>query len=132
MTSIGIDLVEIERFQRWHTYSDKQLRKIFSEQEIVYCRSISSKSAERFAVRFAAKEALFKALAPLYAKPIPLLTLCSNAELTVRPTGVVWNVRWQAFAQYAPGADTSKITISTSLSHTHTTACAVVIITLLP
>ncbi len=59
---IGVDSVEIERFSHWSTYNYKQLSRIFSAQEIEYSLSISAKSAERFAVRFAAKEAFVKSL----------------------------------------------------------------------
>lgn len=69
---IGIDSVEIDRFKHWHNYPDKQLLKIFSQEEINYCRANQLKSAERFAVRFSAREALFKAL----PQPIPFLRLC--------------------------------------------------------
>ena len=56
---IGIDSIEIARFRLWHTYSYRQLSRIFSSEEIDYCLSNIIKSSERFAVRFAAKEAFF-------------------------------------------------------------------------
>lgn len=59
---IGIDSVEIERFAHWHTYSPKQLKRLFSQEEIDYSLSNPIKTAERFAARFAAKEAFYKAL----------------------------------------------------------------------
>lgn len=62
---IGIDSVDIARFEQWHTYSHKKLLRVFSPAEIAYSLENPTKSAERFAVRFAAKEALFKALTPL-------------------------------------------------------------------
>ena len=46
---VGIDAVEIARFADWHTKSDKQLRRIFSEEEMAYCLSVPAKTAERFA-----------------------------------------------------------------------------------
>ena len=59
---IGIDAVAIDRFNTWHTYPQEKLLRIFSEQEISYCLNNKQKSAERFAARFAAREAFFKAL----------------------------------------------------------------------
>lgn len=59
---IGIDSVDIARFAQWHTYPTEQLRRFFSASEIAYCLQDSTQTASRFAVRFAAREALFKAL----------------------------------------------------------------------
>ena len=126
--TIGIDLVEIKRFQHWHNYTDKQLRKLFSQTEITYCRAVSSKSAERFAVRFAAKEALFKALAPYARGIVPLFTLCAASEIASDQYGVRISTQWDMIKNYYPTLDTNKLSIQTSLSHTETTACAVVII----
>jgi holo-[acyl-carrier protein] synthase len=77
---IGIDSVEINRFNQWHTYSDKQLSKIFSASEIMYCRENQIKSAERFAARFAAREALFKAITFL-DDSVPFLKLCKAVHI---------------------------------------------------
>ena len=129
--TIGIDLVETERFKRWHTYSDRQLRKLFSAAEITYCRAIPAKSAERFAVRFAAREALFKALSPYTnltgpnSAP-PLLTLFACTEIRTDSNGVRFHIDWDLLKEYYPIKKTTNITIQTSFSHTSTTACAVV------
>ncbi len=61
ISGIGVDAVEIKRFARWHTFSQKQLLKIFTPQELKYSFENSLKTAERLAVRFAAKEAFYKA-----------------------------------------------------------------------
>jgi holo-[acyl-carrier protein] synthase len=58
---IGVDIVDIERFLDWHLKPTDQLTYIFLPEEINYCLEIPLKSAERFAVRFAAKEAFYKA-----------------------------------------------------------------------
>lgn len=59
---IGIDMIDIERFTDWHTKPQEELSRIFSQEEIAYCLHENKQlSAERFAVRFAAKEAFFKA-----------------------------------------------------------------------
>src|SRR6266567_581040 len=59
---IGIDLVPIPRMrqilERWH---DRFLSRVFTEDEIAYCRSRKD-PAPHFAARFAAKEAGLKAL----------------------------------------------------------------------
>ncbi len=60
--AIGHDIVEINRFAHWHTYSLKKLSKVFNQSEIDYCLQHPAYTAQRFAVRFAAKEAAYKAL----------------------------------------------------------------------
>ena len=66
IVGIGIDCVLIERFAHWFYYSSKQLEKIYSEEELAYIFSNPAKQKERFASRFAAKEACFKALAAIF------------------------------------------------------------------
>lgn len=57
---IGIDLIEIEKIAK-DLHSEVYLRKVFTEAEIALCKT-SVNSAERFAGRFAAKEAFMKAI----------------------------------------------------------------------
>ena len=57
----GIDIVDITRFQRFVAEENiPLLRRIFTPAEIDYC-SARKRSAQHFALRFAAKEALLKA-----------------------------------------------------------------------
>jgi len=79
---IGIDSVDIARFNDWSDYPPKKLLKIFSGHEIDYCLKNPKKSAERFSARFAAREAFFKAFCSM--KPnhkIPFLTVCKSIWL---------------------------------------------------
>jgi holo-[acyl-carrier protein] synthase len=58
----GIDVVEIARIQRaLHRRGERFERRVFTDREIDACRPGRS-GAARFAVRFAAKEALMKAI----------------------------------------------------------------------
>lgn len=61
---IGVDLVDVKRFEsiifRWQ---HRFLRRIFTDKEIRYCNT-KKHPAQRFATRFAAKEAFIKALFP--------------------------------------------------------------------
>lgn len=56
---VGIDLVEVERFREKLT--DELVDELFTTDEALYCRS-QVRFWENFAARFAAKEAVFKAL----------------------------------------------------------------------
>ncbi|MGQ9596514.1 MAG: holo-ACP synthase [Thermoproteota archaeon] len=59
---IGVDVVSISRIKRAVEKGGKRfLRRVFSERELEYCFR-SGYSYERLAARFAAKEAVFKAL----------------------------------------------------------------------
>ena len=60
--NIGVDIVEIARFQQLHYQSNKQFyRRIFTPNEIRYCLSFSSPEPH-FAANFAGKEAIYKAV----------------------------------------------------------------------
>jgi len=59
---VGIDIIEIDRIQdSVDKYGDRFLNKIYTESELEYCLSKSSKY-QHLAARFAAKEAVYKAL----------------------------------------------------------------------
>jgi holo-[acyl-carrier protein] synthase len=59
---IGVDLVQVARIERAVArYGDRFLARVFTPDEIAYCRN-KSWAAAGFALRFAAKEAFSKAL----------------------------------------------------------------------
>lgn len=59
---LGVDIVECERIRRLVERGDDAfLRRVFTEEECAYCSRMAD-SAPHFAARFAAKEAVAKAL----------------------------------------------------------------------
>ena len=58
---VGIDCVDINRFQNSSILKENILHRVFTDKEISYCQS-KVKSSQHFAARFAAKEAVKKAL----------------------------------------------------------------------
>jgi len=59
---LGIDIIEIERIKKSiERYGDRFLNKVFTNEEIKYCNSKFNKY-QHYAARFAAKEAVYKAL----------------------------------------------------------------------
>jgi holo-[acyl-carrier protein] synthase len=84
----GIDTVEIVRFKKWHAKSYQSLCRLFSEEEIAYCMQQPLLSAQRFAVRFAAREAVYKAISEGYYVPVPpFLTLARAISIDKNQSG---------------------------------------------
>ena len=124
IVGIGIDLVEVNRFDSWAAYTHAQLRTTLSEQEIVYCLSVPLKSAQRFAARFAAREAFFKAINAV-APELPFLTACRAIAVhhgpNNRPELVI---DWLMLAPYVREEYTTHV----SITHTDSIATVFVVI----
>jgi holo-[acyl-carrier protein] synthase len=59
----GVDIIEVERVQRaLQRHSDRLLRRLFTEREVSDCWASAEHRYRRLAARFAAKEAVLKAL----------------------------------------------------------------------
>ena len=59
----GTDIIEISRIQKdIETLGEKFLNRIFTENEIKYCEKKKNQKYQSYAARFAAKEAIYKAL----------------------------------------------------------------------
>lgn len=75
LIGIGNDIIEIDRVRRSiDRYGDKFLNRLFSKREQEYCLRFKD-SASRFAVRFAAKEAVVKALGTGFSGDIDWLDI---------------------------------------------------------
>lgn len=62
--AVGVDLVDILRLQRVSSrWGERILARLFTDQELILCRSTSSYRWKYLAGRFAAKEAMKKVLA---------------------------------------------------------------------
>ena len=123
MLTVGIDTVEIARFSEWTNYSKERLLRIFSEDEITYCFEEPIKTPERMAVRFAAKEAFYKAVTGLLVEPKAFTQVSPLCKVTKHINGnPSLEVDWQALS--LPVHDTQ-----VSLTHTAQLAIAIVIIT---
>ena len=123
VVGLGIDMVEIVRVQRMiDSLGDRMYTRLFSEHEAAYIRG-KPLPAQHAAVRLAAKEAAFKALAGNElargiswrdvevvsgADGIPSLRFHGTAELRARELGVT--------------------AIHVSLTHSRETAGAVVVL----
>lgn len=59
----GIDIIEVNRIQEAiERQSDRFLQRVYTPEEIAYCNSKGKMKYQHYAVRFAAKEAIYKAI----------------------------------------------------------------------
>ena len=105
---IGIDITEVSRIRRLYGKNPAFLKRFFTSEEIIYCLK-GKNAAERIAARFAAKEAVIKALD---RKDLALKDISVSKTETGRPV----------VALKAPGL--KGLTVMLSLSHTENYACA--------
>ena len=126
---IGIDSVSVERFKSWEHIGMPQLKKLFSEEEIAYCLTIPQLSGQRFAVRFAVREAFFKALCAMQKTARhPFLKVCKSVKLVHADSQIpVLEVNWDnLISAHKESADS--LIVHCSLTHTSDLASAFVII----
>src|SRR5688572_18825476 len=100
VTGIGIDLVEIERFER---AKPGLLKRLFTPAETRYCAR-QSRPAQHYAARFAAKEAALKAIgtgltARMRWRDVEVLrdktgqvSLKVSGEIRRKAPGVTWHL----------------------------------------
>ena len=118
----GIDLVEVERIERsLSVYGERFLERVFTPAEREYCDRHKNR-AERYAARFAAKEAGMKALGTGWRRGIRWRDL----EVARRPGGRPTLNFAGAAAQMAAHLRVRNVALS--LTHTATQAMAEVIL----
>lgn len=116
---IGVDIIEIERIRESiESRGNRFLEKVFTPHEIAYCAA-KANSAQHYAARFAAKEALSKALSTGWAGEFRW----KDVELTNDPSGQ------PHIALHGPLRDgLAGNAVHVSLSHSHSHVVAMVII----
>lgn len=63
ITTVGTDIIEVNRIKgAIENLEDKFLNKIFTSKEIDYCEKTGLVKYQHYAVRFAGKEAVYKAI----------------------------------------------------------------------
>ncbi len=63
----GTDIIEVPRIQESiENIGDAFLNRVFTDKEIKYCKSKKNMQYQHFAARFAAKEAVFKAISDYF------------------------------------------------------------------
>lgn len=63
---VGTDIIEVERIKESiESLGEKFLNRVYTKNEIEYCENTNSMKFQHYAARFAAKEAVFKAISKL-------------------------------------------------------------------
>jgi holo-[acyl-carrier protein] synthase len=118
----GIDIAEVHRIaESIARFGDRFLRRIYTEAEIRYCES-KANCVERYAARFAAKEAAMKALGTGWSHGVRW----RDVEVTRQPGGRPTMTFHGKAAEFAAGLGTRHVALS--LSHTAEQAVAQVIL----
>ena len=120
IVGLGIDLMEVKKIEK-DIRSNTFLRKVFTDAEVRECKSVL-KSAERFAGRFAAKEAFMKAI----GKGIRQEVWFAQIEVLTNEQGQPY-IKVNGEAQAGLYAMEVK-NIQVSITHTQHYAAAVVIL----
>ena len=116
---VGIDIVDVSRIRlAIDSWGPLFLRKIYTEKEIQYCTSTKN-SYEHFAARFAAKEAVSKALETGWSGGFRWQDVEIVNEASGKPRVVLYAHVGQLLAR-------SRVLLS--LSHSESTVVAVAII----
>ena len=135
----GIDLVAVERFKKWVSFTDDELARVFTDKEIKAYRAECHEASDEvkssyLAARYAAKEAFYKAFSSALvmmektAVSFPLLFLCRHVSVEKKVWGVPeLVVDWQAFEKKV-GPPLPELYAYLSLSHERKMACAMVVL----
>ena len=118
----GIDIAEVPRIaEAISRFGDRFLHRVFTDGEIKYCDAKANR-VERYAARFAAKEAGMKALGTGWNHGVRFRDIEVRRQPGGRPT-IVFHGKAAEFA-----AKLGAVNVALSLSHTAEQAIAQVIL----
>lgn len=116
---IGVDVVDVKRMKvALDAWGPALIKKMFTDTEIAYCKA-KKKSHEHFAARFAAKEAVSKAMETGWSGKFRW----RDVEVVNEPTGAPKVVLHDYVAQQL-----MQCRVHVSLSHTENTVVAFAVI----
>jgi holo-[acyl-carrier protein] synthase len=120
--SIGIDIIEIERFQQYNMVEHKSFyEKVFNEYETSYCLSYKDPHPH-FAGLFAAKEAVYKAINKFLK--IEIYHIFISHDKTKKPNAEIAFKDKNTKKVDEINQQLKNLTIEVSISHTEKTAIA--------
>ncbi len=116
---IGIDIVEVERIaSAIERYGEKFLQRIFNETERAHCERSEKFKCQRYAARFAAKEAFSKAIGTGITDGFAFKLIGIINEENGKPQLQLFGIMQERWGQY---------TFNVSLSHTDSIATAIIV-----
>ena len=121
IVGMGIDIAEVPRIQAViESQKERFLRRVFTLDEVAYCEQFKNKY-ERYAGRFAVKEAAMKALGTGWSRGVRWVDLEVVRERGGKPTLVLKGVA----RKIADGLGVKNVAVS--ITHTEEQAIAQVI-----
>ena len=116
----GTDIIEISRIKEAiNQMGDTFINKIYTEQEIAYCESKNNAKYQHYAARFAAKEAIFKAVSNL---------LKDKYEISWKDVEIINDKNGRPIVNFINKSFTQINSIDISISHCKEYAVANVVI----
>ena len=122
VVGLGVDIVEIERMEAILKRSPSFSERVFSRAERAYCDAKSNPAAH-YAVRFAAKEAVVKALGTGFSQGIGV----RDIEVERAPSGKPLAKLSGRALEIAQLQGVRELSISLSYTHTDAVACAMAV-----
>lgn len=118
---IGTDIVEVERIQKMMSdHGDHFLERVFTAAEIAHCQP-RREAAQHFAGRWAAKEAVMKALGTGFTPEVGW----TDIEILTHPSGQPYVVMHGSARTCSENKGIGTILITLSHTKTYATATAI-------
>lgn len=116
---VGTDIIEVDRIKE--ALEDERFTlRVFTDKEIDYCEKKGRSKYQHYAVRFAAKEAVFKAISPLFN---------NKYEIGWKNIEIINDKNGRPFVNFI-GIEINNISMDISLSHIekYATATAIAVV----
>ena len=117
LASVGVDMVEIARMEKVLGRRPNFAKRVFTKEERAYCNRMA-RPAQHYAARFAAREAVLKALGTGFSRGIGFSDVSVGRSETGQPLAVLTG----RAAEIA--AEQGILEVALSLSYTHEVAVA--------
>ena len=121
--SIGVDIVEIDRMRSILERTPNFKQRVFSEDERAYCEKTARPECH-YATRFAAKEAVLKALGTGFTEGIGV----RDVEVVLNSKGKPQIKLYRRAAEKAKELDIKDIPLSLSYTQNDAVACALALV----
>lgn len=116
---VGNDIIEVNRIKESiESLGEKFLNRVYTEKEIKYCENTKEMKYQHYAARFAAKEAIFKAISPL---------LKDKFDISWRDIEILNNKQGRPYATILK-ENVKKVNIDISMSHIKEYAIATAVV----